>query len=45
MIEELAFNPPKLTDLCIQMNYFHKIPKGFIKLLEHLNYLELDWFK
>ncbi|CAD8145273.1 unnamed protein product [Paramecium pentaurelia] len=42
-IEQLYF--PNLEHLCIQMNCFTIIPKGFHKVLYGMQYFEFDWFK
>ncbi|CAK81776.1 unnamed protein product (macronuclear) [Paramecium tetraurelia] len=42
-IEQLYF--PNLEHLCIQMNCFTLIPKGFHKVLYGMQYFEFDWFK
>ncbi|CAD8060481.1 unnamed protein product [Paramecium primaurelia] len=42
-IEQLYF--PNLEHLCIQMNCFSTIPKGFHKVLYGMQYFEFDWFK
>lgn len=42
-IEQLFF--PNLEHLCIQMNCFLMIPKGFHKVLYGMHHFEFDWFK
>ncbi|CAK68866.1 unnamed protein product (macronuclear) [Paramecium tetraurelia] len=42
-IEQLYF--PNLEHLCIQMNCFTVVPKGFHKVLYGMQYFEFDWFK